>query len=455
LEILFQRALNQLTLELDSIEEKRNRISMLEAKITEKLESSRTTGMGFGGAFPTQRRGVSRSPGDFSFSNNEGDETTNFSFGEIDENIEVHLPYNPEAIEFERFLKKHDKSMPSSVKSDGLEEHEQIYIPYIYHPSKTGLEDFESFPLVLGQVIAERFKVECIIASTNFSIVAECHDMFQRKQVCLKIINNQKETFDQGLDEVKVMKTLDKVCNGDLEGKFIVKMLDFFYFRQCLFIVYEILGENLFVINSHPDLSYLLQGERLKRIVRQILTGLDFIHSQGIIHADIKPENILLTKKIRKQSNRQPKLEIRLVDFGSSCFITDELTTYIQSKAYRSPEVMLGAPYDTKIDIWSLGCVIGEILSGDILFMADDIPETLYKIKLCTGEVPREGKLVDLYINEDGTIKGEESFDIHMKTLEEIASGDTLLYEFLRLLLRIDPTNRPSASEALAHPWLH
>lgn len=455
LEVLFQRALNHLNLELESIDEKRNRMNILEAKIAEKLEISRAPNLhGFTSAFATQPRGASRSPGDFSFSNNEGDETTNFSFGEIDENIEVHLPYNPDAIEFERFLKKQERSMPSSVQSDGLEDHEQLYIPYIYHPTKTGYEDFQSFPLSVGQVIAERYKVECIIASTNFSTVAECHDMFQRKQVCLKIINNQKETFDQGLDEIKIIKSLDKICNGDLAAKYIVKMLDFFYFRHCLFLVYEILGENLFVINSHSELSFMLQGDNLKRIVKQILTALDFIHSQGIIHADIKPENILLTKKIRKQSNYKPRIEIRIVDFGSSCFITDELTTYIQSKAYRSPEVMLGAAYDTKIDMWSLGCVIGEILNGDILFMADDIPETLYKIKLCTGEIPKEGKLADLYVNEDGTLK-DDNFPSNIKTLKELALGDHLLYDFLKLLLRIDPTNRPSASEALAHPWLN
>ena len=107
---------------------------------------------------------------------------------------------------------------------------------------------------------------------------------------------------------------------------------------------------------------------------------MDFIHSQGIIHADIKPENILLSGAIlnKKYLNQ---IDIRLIDFGSSCFVTDTLTTYIQSQAYRAPEVIVGGNYDTKIDIWSVGCVIAELIIGEELFAAKNLKEMIFKVR--------------------------------------------------------------------------
>merc|ERR1711988_1761320 len=76
---------------------------------------------------------------------------------------------------------------------------------------------------------------------------------------------------------------------------------------------------------------------RLQRISTQILKALSFIHGLGVIHCDLKPENILIKSYSR--------CEIKVIDFGSSCYITDHLTSYVQSRSYRAPEVMLGCPY--------------------------------------------------------------------------------------------------------------
>lgn len=83
-----------------------------------------------------------------------------------------------------------------------------------------------------------------------------------------------------------------------------------------------------------------------------------FLHNLGIIHCDLKPENILI-KSYRR-------CEIKVIDLGSSCFQSDSLSLYVQSRSYRAPEVILGLPYDTKIDLWSLGCILGELCSGEV-----------------------------------------------------------------------------------------
>lgn len=62
------------------------------------------------------------------------------------------------------------------------------------------------------------------------------------------------------------------------------------------------------------------------------------------------------------------RCEVKVIDLGSSCFVTDQLSSYVQSRSYRAPEVILGLPYDTKVDVWSLGCILAELSSGFVLF---------------------------------------------------------------------------------------
>jgi len=108
----------------------------------------------------------------------------------------------------------------------------------------------------------------------------------------------------------------------------------------------------------------------VRKFAIQVLYALKFLNHHHIIHCDLKPENILLKHpnktgvKVNKQSyenNNFPKL----IDFGSSCFENEKLYTYIQSRFYRSPEIILGLPYSTQIDMWSFGCLLCELYLGN------------------------------------------------------------------------------------------
>merc|ERR1711881_780705 len=120
--------------------------------------------------------------------------------------------------------------------------------------------------------------------------------------------------------------------------------------------------------------------QRLKSVSRQCLESLHFIHSLRLIHCDLKPENILIKSYSR--------CEVKVIDFGSSCFVDDHLSTYVQSRSYRAPEVMLGLPYEQKIDIWSLGCIIAELWTGYVLFQNDSVQSLLARIMGIIGEFP-------------------------------------------------------------------
>jgi dual specificity tyrosine-phosphorylation-regulated kinase 1 len=102
----------------------------------------------------------------------------------------------------------------------------------------------------------------------------------------------------------------------------------------------------------------------------------------NIVHCDLKPENILLCHPRRSA--------IKLIDFGSSCFADQPTYTYIQSRFYRSPEVLFGLPYSQKIDVWSLGCVAVEMHTGEPLFGGTNQVDQVCRIIDVIGPPPVE-----------------------------------------------------------------
>jgi serine/threonine protein kinase len=100
----------------------------------------------------------------------------------------------------------------------------------------------------------------------------------------------------------------------------------------------------------------------------------------GVIHCDLKPENILFTSDKCDQ--------VKIIDFGSSCFHYKSGFTYVQSRYYRAPEILLGLPYDQAVDMWSFGCILAELYSGRPLFPALDENELLEFFTLIIGKTP-------------------------------------------------------------------
>ncbi|GFP92842.1 serine/threonine-protein kinase ppk5 [Phtheirospermum japonicum] len=259
--------------------------------------------------------------------------------------------------------------------------------------------------------------------------------------VCLKIIKNDKDFFDQSLDEIKFLKFVNKFDPADERHS--LRLYDYFYFQN---------------YNQESDGEPYFTLPRLQVITRQCLETLSYLHDQGIIHCDLKPENILI-KSYRK-------CEIKVIDLGSSCFQTDHVSLYVQSRSYWAPKVMLGLSYDQKIDMWSLGCILAELCSGVVLFPNEGIVMLLARMIRVIGpidiEMLRKGqethkyftKEYDLYyINEDTDkveyiVPEETSLEHHLQIF------DFCFLDFLKYLLEINPKRRPTAREALQHPWI-
>eukprot|EP00831_Metopus_contortus_P061997 TRINITY_DN53950_c0_g1_i1.p1 TRINITY_DN53950_c0_g1~~TRINITY_DN53950_c0_g1_i1.p1 ORF type:complete len:246 (+),score=23.34 TRINITY_DN53950_c0_g1_i1:74-739(+) len=114
-----------------------------------------------------------------------------------------------------------------------------------------------------------------------------------------------------------------------------VKMLDYFVFRKHICITFEMLGQNLYEYIRDTDFKGL-PLDLIKKYAIQLLHSLEFLKKHSIVHCDLKPENVLIS--------RSDKSIVRLIDFGSGCFQEEQIYTYIQSRFYRAPEIMLAIP---------------------------------------------------------------------------------------------------------------
>lgn len=338
-------------------------------------------------------------------------------------------------------------------------DYEIFHLRVIHRKNRTGFEESKDLPIIINQVIAGRYYVTEYLGSAAFSKVVQAHDLHTGMDVCLKIIKNDKDFFDQSLDEIKLLKFVNK---NDPGNKFhILRLYDYFYHQEHLFIVTELLRANLYEFqkfNRESGTEPYFTLNRLQVITRQCLEALEFLHSLGIIHCDLKPENILI-KSYRR-------CEIKVIDLGSSCFQGDNLSLYVQSRSYRAPEVILGLPYDQKIDLWSLGCILSELCSGEVLFPNEEIVMLLGRVIGMFGLIDMEMLLTgqethkyftreyDLYhiieeTNElEFIIPEESSLEHHLQI------SDPEFIHFVKYLLQVNPKRRPTAREALQHPWL-
>lgn len=175
------------------------------------------------------------------------------------------------------------------------------------------------------------------------------------RRVAVKIIKNDLNWSLQAVYEIKMLKHLNE-HGGSPQ---ILRYLSHFHFRGHMCIATEVLSLNLFLLLEISAFKGFAMPV-LRPLTTQILRGLDFIHAHDVIHCDIKPENIM----VRLPQSRHDALCVKIIDFGLSCFKHEILYLYIQSRYYRAPEVVLGAKYNHKIDIWSFGCVVAELYTG-------------------------------------------------------------------------------------------
>ncbi|KAK4703629.1 dual specificity tyrosine-phosphorylation-regulated kinase 2/3/4, partial [Phenoliferia sp. Uapishka_3] len=307
--------------------------------------------------------------------------------------------------------------------------------------------------LVPHDHIRFRYEVFDVLGKGSFGQVLQCRDHKTGEMVAIKIIRNKKRFHHQALVEIKVLENLVK-WDPD-EKHYVIRMVDSFTFRGHLCIVTELLSINLYELvkaNSFAGFSTIL----IRRFTMQILGSLALLRHQRVVHCDLKPENILL--------KHPAKSAIKVIDFGSSCFENEKVYTYIQSRFYRSPEVILGMNYHMAIDMWSLGCIIAEMFTGYPIFPGENEQEQLACIMEVMG-LP-EKYLVDrssrkrLFFDSTGAprpvvnSKGRRRRPGTKTLAQVLKSDDELFVDFIAKCLTWDPDRRLKPEPALRHPWI-
>lgn len=339
-------------------------------------------------------------------------------------------------------------------------------VKVIYDREKTGFEDSKDYQVNINSLIAGRYRVVQPLGLGNFSQVVHCIDEVTSLKVCIKIIENCKETVDQALDEIKILRYLKANC--DLDSKNLLSYLDCFYHKEHLFIVTELLRDNLNVFLNYEEgrhsKAYFTMG-RIQRLAYQVLTGLEAMHALNVIHGDVKPANIVVKS--------YSQCLFKIIDFGCASFVHDVHSSYAQHRNYRAPEVILGFHYDCKIDVWSLGCVLFEVFTGKVLFDCNTVQEFLAKVIGICGQLPSDyfkyGRHSRKYFSRDNLIflqcadsfsdpksNKKLKFFIPKKTSlkNRMKCKDLVFVDFIRSLLTPNKADRPTAHQALQHPFL-
>ncbi|CAH8833995.1 unnamed protein product [Trichobilharzia szidati] len=329
-----------------------------------------------------------------------------------------------------------------------------------------------------GEVWMGQYLINSLIGKGSFGQVMKAHDCISNEDVAIKIIKNKRAFTNQAQVEIRLLREMNHyVEEAVASGKepppgsnLIVRLLTHFTFRGHLCLVFELLSYNLYDLLRNTNFHGVSLG-LTRKFAQQLCCALDFLSRPElqIIHCDLKPENILLVNPKRST--------IKLVDFGSSCHMNEKIYQYIQSRYYRSPDVLLGLDYTMSIDMWSLGCILVELHTGEPLFAGQNEVGQMMKIIEVLGMPPRllldksrrwhvffERTADRTYIpkascQQPGSRRLSEILGVNSggprgRRLHE--AGHTpmdysIFLEFVLRMLTFDPARRISPAEALTH----
>lgn len=361
--------------------------------------------------------------------------------------IRIHLP-----IPGSQAVLLYPEQLTKYERKEILQYQEVFFLGNISAKIENGFHDSDGrYKATPGDHLAYRYEIFSLLGKGTFGNVYKCYDHKRNLYVAMKVARCLPVIKDQAEIEIE---NLEKICDSDPDdSKCCIRFRQCFDFRGHICICFELLSISLYQFLREGGFQGIAKGI-LRRIALQILIALRHIHNLGFIHCDVKPENILL-----KSEN---KSSIKLIDFGSATYKCAAYTSYIQSRYYRAPEIILGCGYSNKIDIWSFGCVLFELYCGYPLFTGQSEVDQLGRIMHIIGRPPNKilkssRRINEFFLdNQEPILEPDSRGQIYLPGQGNLSDlvEDIELCRFIKKCLEWDPDSRLSAEEALKDPWI-
>eukprot|EP01101_Sappina_pedata_P007530 TRINITY_DN4005_c0_g1_i2.p1 TRINITY_DN4005_c0_g1~~TRINITY_DN4005_c0_g1_i2.p1 ORF type:complete len:418 (-),score=130.82 TRINITY_DN4005_c0_g1_i2:103-1356(-) len=346
--------------------------------------------------------------------------------------------------------------------------------------------------------LTPRYKCLRVLGSGSYGKVFECWD--RRRSIRVAIKCQSGYIADTIKREISVMQKIQSSQSQRKNSQsFCIQLLDWFEMEDynCICMVLEKCPQNLdeLIQKTSSKAPHGVSMSLVKKWTTQILIALKSLHDLEMVHSDLKPENIMLAPSDlfkldhRKDDQTFSKhdLDVRLIDFGLSMHLDDIKTRVIGTRQFSGPEISLKIGWGKPLDIWALGCLVCELVTGRTLFDTHENLEHMAIMEAILGPFPADLvqrciRINDQYDRERAADSDEDSgspkkyfdsssrlrwpeyapsnssinFVSRRKPLYELLRGDEYseLYDFVSKLLKYRPEERMTAAEALKHPFL-
>uniref|UniRef100_A0A669BTE2 Protein kinase domain-containing protein n=1 Tax=Oreochromis niloticus TaxID=8128 RepID=A0A669BTE2_ORENI len=285
-----------------------------------------------------------------------------------------------------------------------------------------------------GTILGDHHMVESFLGEGGFGVVTRCRNTKNNQIVAIKVNKSDPEILQQAKQEIFILEQLQRLdpdrCN-------IVEWNGYFLDGERICLNFELLDQSLWdYIGGWNNQG--LPIRELRPILHQIANALFHLGSVGIVHADLKPANIMVVNR------HESPIKVKLIDFGLACKTSAVITgDRVGTVGYCAPEVMLGIPYDEAIDMWALGLVAVELATGVPLYPGEDDYDVLKFIIETQDHLLESGLYTDCYFIEDNYYE------------QRPENGQPLFVRLIKQMLALDANQRITPSEVLKHPFFN
>ncbi|XP_063811787.1 cyclin-dependent kinase-like 5 isoform X2 [Pseudophryne corroboree] len=308
----------------------------------------------------------------------------------------------------------------------------------------------------LGNVM-NKFEVLGVVGEGAYGVVLKCRhkchieqkleqsiDTVGQIQETKEIVAIKKFKDSEENEEVKETTLRELKMLRTLKQENIVELKEAFRRRGKLYLVFEYVEKNM--LELLEEMPNGVPPEKVKNYIYQLIKAIHWCHKNDIVHRDIKPENLLISYNDI----------LKLCDFGFARNLSEgsnaNYTEYVATRWYRSPELLLGAPYGKAVDMWSVGCILGELSDGQPLFPGESEIDQLFTIQRVLGPLPSE-QMKLFYSNP--RFHGMRFPAVnHPQSLERRYLGiiSSVLLDLMKNLLKLNPSDRYLTEQSLNHP---